>query len=105
MSRKSRKRMMTGRTKVRTNEDQRMGLAIDPETLMISGGDRVFTAGQFALLVPPPCPVCGATVDVDRIDVTLNAEEEARRGRSYIIGRWECPHHCDPRTGQRRPGR
>ena len=80
-----------------------MDLAINPETLMIDGlPSGVLTADQFSRLVPPPCPVCGAAVRIDRIDVTFNAEEEARRGRSYIAGRWECPHDCDPRTGQRR---
>ena len=78
-------------------------LTISPKTLLIEGlPSGALTADQFGQLIPPPCPVCGATVRIDRIDVTLNAEEEARRGRSYIAGRWECPHDCDPRAGQRR---
>jgi hypothetical protein len=77
-------------------------LRINPETFMIDGLERrTFTAGEFARIEPPSCPVCGAKVSIDRIDVTFNAEEEARTGRSYIAGRWECPHDCDPRTGQR----
>lgn len=70
---------------------------------MIEGsGQETFTAEEFARIVPPACPVCGATVSVNRIDVTLNAEEEALRGRTYMMGRWNCPHGCDPRTGTRR---
>src|SRR5437763_1889593 len=38
---------------------------------------------------------------IDRIDVTLNEAAEILHGRSYVAGRWECPHHCNPRTGQR----
>jgi len=38
---------------------------------------------------------------IDRIDVTLNEAAEVLHGRSYVAGRWECPHHCNPRTGQR----
>ena len=75
---------------------------INPETLLIEGLEhRTFTAEQFARIEPPACPVCGATVEIDRIDVTFNAEEEARQGRNYIPGMWRCPHNCNPRTGQR----
>jgi hypothetical protein len=78
------------------------GLTVNPETLLIDGLERrTFTAAEFARTVPPDCPVCGAQVTIDRIDVTLNEEDHRQRGRSYIAGMWECPHHCDPRTGQR----
>jgi hypothetical protein len=79
------------------------GLTADPETLDIPElAHRSFTAGEFAAIEPPACPVCGAKVTIQRIEVTLNAEDEAANGRSYIAGMWECPRGCDPRTGRRR---
>jgi hypothetical protein len=78
------------------------GLTINPETLLIDGLERrAFTADEFARIAPPSCPVCGAQVTIDRIDVTLNEEDHRQHGRSYIAGMWECPRHCNPRTGQR----
>jgi hypothetical protein len=62
---------------------------------------RSFTADEFAQLEWPPCPVCGGKLSVQRIDITMNADDEARNGRSYIAGLYECEHHCDLRTGQR----
>lgn len=77
-------------------------ITINPETLLLDGlEDRPLTADEFAQIRPPACPVCGTTVTIDRIDITLNAEELARQGRTYIAGRWECPRGCNPRTGQR----
>jgi len=77
-------------------------LAIDPESLQLTGAERRgFTAGEFAAMEPPPCPVCGTPVIIDRIDVTENAEDEAANGRTYVPGMWRCPHDCDPRAGQR----
>jgi hypothetical protein len=79
------------------------GLSINPQTAQIDGLPAGgMTADEFARLVPPSCPVCGAQVVVDRVDITWDAEEEARLGRQYIAGRWECPHGCNPLTGQRR---
>lgn len=63
---------------------------------------RTFTAEEFARIERPPCPVCGAPAEIQRLDVTANAGEEARQGRSYIAGMPECPHGCDPLTGERR---
>lgn len=83
-------------------DDGRVHLSIDPRTAQIGGLPAgAMTASEFAHLVPPDCPVCGAQVTIDRIDVTFSAEEEAKRGRQYIAGLWECPHGCDPLTGQR----
>lgn len=62
----------------------------------------VYTAGQFAGLQLPNCPVCDAQLTVDRIDVTPNAEYEAAHGRAYIPGLADCPHHCDIPNRQRR---
>lgn len=79
-----------------------MRVRIDPATLMIDGVEgRTFTADEFAALVPPDCPVCGTQVRIDQINVTFSAEEEAAHGRSYIAGMWDCPHGCNPRTGER----
>jgi hypothetical protein len=60
-----------------------------------------FTADQFAALPRPPCPVCGDTIHIDRIDVTLNEHDLIAYGRRYIVGRSSCPRGCDPTTGQR----
>jgi hypothetical protein len=77
-------------------------LTIDPATLSLLPKFRDgLTTAEFAALVPPECPVCGEQVTVQRIDVTPDAEWHAQHGRLYIVGMWECPHHCDPRTGQR----
>jgi hypothetical protein len=63
---------------------------------------RAFTAGEFAAIEQPPCPVCGTPVEIERLDVTMNAEDERLNGRSCIAGMWSCPRDCDPRTGERR---
>lgn len=77
-------------------------LTINPETLFLDGApDGLLTGGQFAELAPPACPVCGAAVEVDRLDATPNEEYEAAHGRGYLVGMWHCPHDCNPRTGQR----
>lgn len=77
-------------------------LTVDPATHQIPElAARLFTAAEFALIKPPDCPVCGAPVTIQRIDVTWNAEEEALHGRTYIAGMWECPNYCNPVTGQR----
>lgn len=65
---------------------------------------EAMTAAEFAQLVPQPCPVCGTAVDVDRIDVTPNADYAADWGHVYIAGRWACPRGCDPETGKRYHG-
>jgi len=64
--------------------------------------NRTFTAEQWAALTMPACPVCGATVRVDRIDVTANEADLAAGGRTYMAGLWECPHGCDPVAMTRR---
>jgi hypothetical protein len=77
-------------------------LTINPETLLLDGAPRdLLTAGEFAELAPPACPVCATTVEVQRLDATPNADYEAEHGRGYLVGMWSCPHGCDPRTGQR----
>ena len=80
-------------------------LVISPETrlLELEGGGSWsaaypdgMSAGQFADLEFPRCPVCDSPVEADRIDITYSAETEAAYGRRYIPGMWECPHGCDP---------
>ena len=79
-----------------------MKLTINPETHLIEGVTRdPLTGPQFAALQPPDCPVCHAMVNMDRIDVTPDADYHARYGNCYIVGLWTCPHGCDPRTGER----
>lgn len=41
----------------------------------------------------PPCPVCGATIDVDFVDVRGYADQFP----VFVMGAWECPNDCDPR--------
>jgi hypothetical protein len=78
-----------------------------PKTVTIDGIDiptGSFSAEEFAALVPPPCPVCGAPVDWYRVDVTLTMAEMLAHGRRFTVGRFRCPHDCNPRTGQRYHG-
>lgn len=83
------------------------GWRIDPDTLSLTNLDVpdrhsvIYSAQEFAAQQWPPCPVCGTTVDVNQIDVTLNEEDERRNGRTYISGPWSCPRGCNPVTGQR----
>lgn len=77
-------------------------ITINPETLLLSGlPGNTLTADEFAQLEPPPCPVCGAAVQIDRVDVTFNEDDLRANGRTYIAGMWHCPRGCNPRTGQR----
>lgn len=61
-----------------------------------------FTAEQFARLDRPPCPVCGAPIDFERVDVTTSWHFEKTGEHQYIVGPWRCPHDCDPVKGERR---
>lgn len=68
---------------------------IDLRTLsLVMPGRNAFTGEQWREMVWPPCPKCGETIDVDRVDVT----ERQELVRHYIPGRWECPNECDPRS-------
>lgn len=66
---------------------------IDPPSFGLHGGTPPTTADEFAEQQWPPCPVCGTTVDVDRIDISAFDDVEPR----YIMGQWECPNGCDPK--------
>jgi hypothetical protein len=83
-------------------------ITINPETLMLGGFDSLhaYSAGDFARLTanPPPCTVCGTPVTIQRIDVTLNRQDEIENGRTYIPGMWECPRYCNRMTGERYHG-
>lgn len=82
-----------------------MKLGIDPVGGVVDGQrgmHATYTGAEFAQLESPACPVCGATVTVQRIDITPDAEYEAQHGRLYITGLAECPHHCDIPRGERR---
>lgn len=41
----------------------------------------------------PPCPVCGADAEPERVDVS----EYRDRFPVFTLGAWECPNDCDPR--------
>lgn len=82
-----------------------MKLDIDPIGGLVDGQrgpQATYTASEFAQLESPACPVCGATVAVQCIDITPDAEYEAEHGRLYITGLASCPHHCDIPRGERR---
>lgn len=55
---------------------------------------RPVTAEEWNGIQWPPCPKCGATICVDRVDVTAVSDLL----RQYVAGRWECPNECDPRA-------
>lgn len=78
-------------------------IQINPDTLRIEGvdGHERRSAAEMAALGRPPCPVCGTPVIIQHIDVTTNAADELRNGRSYVLGSWDCPRGCNPRTGER----
>lgn len=75
---------------------------IDPDSLQLAGGPaRILTGQEFREQIWPDCPVCGSSIEVDRVEVTSIQEPIPRR---YIVGRWECPNECDPRRADpRRP--
>lgn len=52
-----------------------------------------FTAQEWRAQQWPPCPVCGADAEPDRVDIRSHAE----RFPVFVMGAWECPNDCDPR--------
>jgi len=54
--------------------------------------DRPVTAQEWDGIAWPSCPECGATIRVERVDVTAFSQELAH----YVAGRAECPNECDP---------
>jgi hypothetical protein len=40
---------------------------------------------------PTTCPVCGAEVDIDVVDVTFGGGHVTR-----VPGKWSCPNGCNP---------
>lgn len=73
---------------------------IDPETCQLISPEpsRAYSGAEFAALPWPPCPVCGATIQVDRLDIQSCADPLP----VYIPGQWQCPNECDPRTPNKR---
>lgn len=69
---------------------------IDLRTLdvVLPHGKTMITGEEWRNMAWPPCPKCGETIDVDRLEVT----KFGQRVRHYVPGRWECPNECDPRT-------
>ncbi len=75
-----------------------MRITLDPETLLLDAPSQ-FTGAEFQKFELPPCPVCGETIVLRRIDVTTLEElcgspVEIRR---YVPGQWYCVNECDPR--------
>lgn len=83
-------------------ERTEMSITLDPETFELAGVARSYSADRFAALEFPACPVCGTRIVADQIEVTPNVEDEARNGRTFVVGRHECPRGCDWRTGERK---
>jgi hypothetical protein len=76
---------------------------IDPATLGLKPEDGSehpgpFTAQDWAKQIWPDCPVCGCTINVARVDATSSWSDPAP---VFLMGRWECPNHCDPRPALR----
>lgn len=75
---------------------------IDPDTGHLTGGPKsVLTGAEWREQVWPSCPVCGATIRVDRVEVTRFPPPHGGV-REYIVGMWECPNECDPRRADPR---
>lgn len=54
--------------------------------LTTSNAAGSYTDVEFDAQQWPPCPVCGATIDVDRVDCRMLCDPEPR----YITGQWRC---------------
>lgn len=71
---------------------------INPQSLNVEPVDGQpvgdFTAQEWDEQRWPDCPVCGARINVDRIDICTNTDPRHR----YICGAWECPNACDIRA-------
>lgn len=65
---------------------------VDPDTFELITLDDV--PGPDVL---PPCPVCGATIEQEMIDVSTWGN-----GPDWLEGIWDCPQGCDPRNGDPR---
>ena len=53
--------------------------------------DRPVTAEEWGSIIWPPCPRCGATLLVDRIEATALQQRIAH----YLPGRIACPNEHD----------
>lgn len=69
---------------------------INPETFGLDGPTGPLSAQEFRAIERPPCPVCGTTIEVDRVNVQMATD----RFPVFLIGRWQCPNECDPRVGK-----
>jgi hypothetical protein len=56
--------------------------------------DRPVTTEEWNTITWPPCPKCGATLLVDRVEVTAIHQQVAH----YLPGRLACPNEHDPTT-------
>jgi hypothetical protein len=68
--------------------------SINPETFRLDGPGGRMSAQEFAAVERPPCPVCGTTIHVERV----NVQGRADRFPVFIRGPWQCPNECDPRS-------
>jgi len=63
--------------------------------------EGTFTDITFGMLAHPPCPVCGAPIDFQQIDITTQDHFWRTQERQYIAGPPECAHGCNLMTGER----
>lgn len=68
---------------------------IDPDTFLLTGPavGQSFSGEELDAQDWPPCPACGTTVVVDRVDIRALGDALP----VYISGHWQCPNECDPR--------
>lgn len=74
---------------------------INPETFDLDpvDGDHpgTFTGQDTRAQEWPPCPVCGATIDVEFVSVQGQSDPFP----VFVMSWWECPNDCDPRLALR----
>ena len=73
---------------------------VNPVTFRIDGLVGRLDAEQTGMVEPPPCLLCETPIPLEWVDVTYANDT----GRRYMLGAWECPAGCDPRTGERGRG-
>jgi hypothetical protein len=59
--------------------------------MLVMPVSRTVTAEEWNSITWPPCPKCGATLIVDRLEVTFIHQRIAH----YLPGRVACPNECD----------
>ena len=93
-----RTRMIEIQARLHLDETNTVQWRLHPRTLTLVGPPGPlpgYTARQFAAQLWPPCPICGTTIEVSRINVHAQTDPEPL----FITGRWKCPRGCNPIEG------